>query len=133
MLTAVAVVDQFVAAIAAVDARALEALLHPDVEVNEPEALPYGGVYRGRDAFFGELLPAVVGRFEIGVEDAQIFAGDGAAAARMTIVYTARDTGEMLRMPYVEVYEVRDGLITHVDVFPQDAQRLAEFMNGSSS
>lgn len=127
--SAVAVAQRFVDGVAAVDAEALCEVLHPDLEIVEPPALPYGKTYYGREAFFDELMAYVVGRFEVAVEgETQIFDGGDSAAALMTIVYTSRETGESIQMPYVEVYRVEDGFIRHIHVFPHDAQALAEFM-----
>jgi ketosteroid isomerase-like protein len=126
---AVAVAQRFVDGVAAVDAAVLRAVLHPDLETIEPSALPYGRTYHGRDAFFGELMAYVVGRFEVAVEgETKIFDGGDSAAALMTIVYTSRATGEAIRMRYVEVYRIVDGLIRQIEVFPHDAQALAVFM-----
>lgn len=131
---AVALAQQFANGVAAVDAAALTAVLHPDVEVHEPTTLPYGGVYRGRDAFFNGLMQAVVSNFEVGVEDGvRIFDGGDRAAAQMTMIYTSRTTGQAIHMPYVEVYSVKADLIHHIAVYPQDSQVLAEFMNANST
>jgi hypothetical protein len=35
----------------------------------------------------------------------------------------------VLHLPYVEVYGIQDDLIRWIDVYPQDAARLTEFMN----
>ncbi|HTK66483.1 MAG TPA: nuclear transport factor 2 family protein [Pseudonocardia sp.] len=129
--SAVAVVARLVDAVSRMDADALRAVLHPDVVVIEPEGLPYGGVYRGADAFFGELLPALAGPFELVVDDVQLFDGGSAGASRMTAVYTSRRTGETIRMPYVEVYDVVDGLVTRVDVYPQDVTALTLWMDAN--
>jgi ketosteroid isomerase-like protein len=128
---ATAVVARLVAAVSAMDAEALRAVLHPDVEVIEPAGLPYGGVYRGADTFFTELLPALAGPFQLDVEDVKIFDGGDAGASRMTAVYTSRRTGSVIRMPYVEVYDVVDGLVTRVDVYPQDVTALTEWMDAN--
>ncbi len=129
--TAADVVGRVIDAVTAMDVDALKALVHPDVEVIEPEGLPYGGIYRGADAFFNKLLPEIVGPFELGVEGTTIFSGDGAAASRMTAVYTSRRTGSTIRMPYVEVYDVVDGLVTKVDVYPQDVTALTHWMDAN--
>src|SRR5271169_2176336 len=95
---AVALAQQFADGVAAVDAAALTAVLHPDVEVHEPTTLPYGGVYRGREAFFSGLMQAVVSNFDVGVEGVRIFDGGDRAAAQMTMIYTSRATGRSIHM-----------------------------------
>jgi ketosteroid isomerase-like protein len=123
-----AVVAELVGALAALDVEALQRLVDADVRVTEPASLPYGGVYQGHAGFFEDLLPKIAGNFAIGVEEPRVFAGDGAAVAAMTIVYTAHTTGESYRTRYVEIYTVEAGLITAIDVFPQDAGALGDWM-----
>lgn len=128
---ATVVVGRFIDAVSRMDPEALAAVLHPDLVVIEPEALPYGGVHRGVDTFFSTLLPAIVGDFTLEVEGPKIFDGGTSAACRMTAVYTSRRTGSIIRMPYVEVYRVVDGLIAEADVFPQDVTALASWMDAN--
>jgi ketosteroid isomerase-like protein len=45
-------VDHFLSAFAAGDQAVLATLVHPDFEVVQSNALPYGGRYRGIDGFF---------------------------------------------------------------------------------
>jgi uncharacterized protein len=129
--TPAAVVGRFIDAVSVMDGEAMAAVLHPDIEVIEPDSLPFGGVYRGLDVFFNTLLPQIAGAFSLGVEDAQILAGGSTAACRMTAVYTSHRTGSVIRMPYVEVYEVVDGLIAKADVYPQDATELTSWMEAN--
>ncbi|MHB8693664.1 MAG: nuclear transport factor 2 family protein [Solirubrobacteraceae bacterium] len=126
------VVRKLLEALETLDVESLRAVLHPDVEVTEPASLPYGGTYSGRDAFFNELFPALVTKFDIAMEDPEVFEAAGSAATRMKVVYTSKRTGRALRMPYVEVYGIQDDLIRWIDVYPQDAARLTEFMNAES-
>jgi ketosteroid isomerase-like protein len=126
-----AVVEKLLAAFGAADADALQPLFDPNVEVIEPAGLPYGGVYKGAAAFFEQLLPAIAGPFELTVSDSRVFDGGDAAAANMVLSFTSRRTGETIHMPYVEIYRVADGLITQVDVYPQDVTALAAFMDAN--
>jgi ketosteroid isomerase-like protein len=123
-----AVVQQVLDAVAALDADRLAPLIHDDVEVIEPSSLPYGGTYRGKQAFFEELFPALTGPFEMGTEDVVLLEGATAAASRMTVLFTSRRTGRTIRMPYVEVYEVADAQVRKLEVFPQDVTALTAFM-----
>lgn len=129
--SAAVVVDKLNAAFAAGDIDALRPLFDPNVQVIEPEGLPYGGVYKGAAAFFGELLPALAGPFELNPSDSKVFDGGDAAAASMVLSFTSRRTGETMHMPYVEIYTVADGLITKVDVYPQDVAALTAFMEAN--
>lgn len=111
------------------DLGAMARLLHEDIVVVEPESLPYGGVYRGRDAFLRELLPAMLGGFELAVEDVRLIDGGERVAGQLTVVLTSRERGDVLRMPYVEVYEFGGGLICSIEVYPQDTATLAAFLD----
>jgi uncharacterized protein len=126
------VVRSLVDALRTLDAERIKALLHPDVEVREPASLPYGGVYRTRQAFFEQLFPALVTDFEISLADVQVFDAPGGAAARMTLTFSSRRTGKSLEMPYVEVYEVEDDLVRRIEVFPQDVTALTAFMSSEA-
>jgi ketosteroid isomerase-like protein len=120
------VVSRVMAALAAFDIETMLANLSEDVEVHEPASLPYGGVFRGRQAFVEELVPAIATDFDIEVGDVQIFESDGQVAAKFEITFTGKRSGTRLTMPYVEVHTVRDGLVACIDVYPQDAGVLAE-------
>ena len=126
-----AVVGRFIEAVSAFDADAMAAVIHPDIVVTEPEGLPFGGVYRGADVFFNELLPEIAGVFSLGVEDVRIFGGDSAAACQMTAVYTSRRTGSVIRMPYVEIYDVVANMIAKAFVYPHDVTALALWMEAN--
>ncbi len=128
---ATAAVRRFIDAVSTMDADAMAAVLHPDIVVIEPEGLPYGGIYQGAETFFTTLLPEIAGAFSLGVEDAHIFDGGDTAACRMTAVYTSHRTGAVVRMPYVEVYDVAGGLITRADVYPQDVTALSRWMEAN--
>ena len=128
---ATAAVRRFIDAVSAMDIDAMAAVLHPDIVVIEPEGLPYGGIYQGSEVFFTTLLPEIAGAFTLEVEDVQIFDGGSSAACQMTAVYTSRRTGSVVRMPYVEVYQVAEGLITKTDVYPQDVTALSRWMEAN--
>jgi ketosteroid isomerase-like protein len=120
------VVSRVMGALAAFDIETMLANLTEDIEVHEPASLPYGGVFRGRQAFVEQLVPAIATNFDIEVGDVRVFEGDGRAAAQFEITFTGKRSGTRLTMPYVEVHTVRDGLVARIDVYPQDAAALAE-------
>jgi ketosteroid isomerase-like protein len=118
---------------AAMDLATVTGLVADDVVVGEPASLPYGGIFEGRDAFVGELLPAIVTDFDLEVGDVTVYAGGDRAAAQMDITFIAKRSGARVTMPYVEVYTVRDGLVTRIDVHPQDAGVLGDFLRCEGS
>ncbi len=116
------------AAVLSKDIDGLKAVLHPDLEVIEPISLPYGGTYRGLDAFLGDLFVQMTSGFDIGMEDVRVIDGGNAVASQMTVVFTSKRTGVPIKMPYVEVYDLEDGMIRRVEVYPSDTKLMAEFM-----
>jgi ketosteroid isomerase-like protein len=114
------------------DVALITKLLHDDLVVTEPRSLPFGGVYRGRDAFLGRLLPAIVGPFKMAVEDVRVVNGGGQAAAVLTVRFTSRRTGKSLAMPYVEIYDFEGGLISQIGVYPQDTAELGDFLRAEA-
>lgn len=129
--TAAAVVSEFLAAIAAADMQVAQRLIDPQVVVVEPASLPYGGIYRGSDTFFNTLTGAIFEVVELSFGDVAVFDGGNTATARIALTFTARATGEVLEMPVIEVYDVVEGLITKIEVFPHDAGALGQFIDGN--
>jgi ketosteroid isomerase-like protein len=123
------VARELIDAISALDFESVQALIHPDVEVIEPDSLPYGGRCTGREEFFAGVVGVLAANFELTVTGVTIMEADARrAASSMTIEFKARRSGAAIAMPYVEIYDVRDGLVAKIDVYPQDAARLADFM-----
>jgi ketosteroid isomerase-like protein len=123
----------------AVEARDLEGVLDcydEAVEIHESPALPYGGVYRGRDGAVRHALAFVEawGRYQTRAEvrmDPRFAAGDDGV---VTVVFRHRAAdprrGERLDEPEVSVYEVRDGRIVRSQMFHADPSALARFLDG---
>jgi ketosteroid isomerase-like protein len=87
--------------------------LHPEVEVHEPDYLPYGGVYRGKDGFmelFGKAT-AVLDFPTMAVESAT--GGEDRAILLMTCKLLSN--GEERHI--TEHWEIEDGLVKRVRVF----------------
>jgi ketosteroid isomerase-like protein len=97
-----------------------------DIEWNEAEGMPYGGVYRGGDAVvqnvFGPIATDVEG-FAVTPEE---FVGSGETVA-VVVRYTGtgKVTGKSLDVPVVHVWDIRDGKITRFRQFI-DTVRFAE-------
>ena len=130
--TPAAVVKEFLAAIASADLQAASALIDPDVVVIEPASLPYGGIYRGAEAFFGTLTKAIFEAMELSFGDVVVFDGGDTVAARIDLTFTARGTRQTLAMPVVEAYDVRAGKISKIEVFPHDTAALTQFWESNT-
>jgi ketosteroid isomerase-like protein len=111
------VIEGFLAAFRARDIAGQFARMHPDVEIQEPESLPYGGMWRGHEGW-RSLSRAILSTFEFGVNpDGHRVIGeaDGEHFALMTrLVGTWRDTGRTLDVRILEYWRVVDGLIVTI-------------------
>jgi uncharacterized protein len=95
--------------------------IHPDVIAHEPESLPYGGEYRGKDAF-RDMLTKIVETAEVEVTPLDMHdAGDTVVAVFLT-KYTSRASGNSIEMPVSEIYGFTDGLISSVNIFYKDSK-----------
>jgi ketosteroid isomerase-like protein len=91
-----------------------------DVVIREPEFLPYGGVYVGKDAFLGmyekvaTLLDVTKIRLEYTVADGDRVIG----LLRMPDLNTGQD------IVFAEQSTLRDGKVVDMQIFYYDAQSL---------
>ncbi|MET8812493.1 nuclear transport factor 2 family protein [Streptomyces sp. NPDC004549] len=103
------------------------AALHPEVTVDEPEQLPYGGVHRGREAFVGSVLSVMTGHAAVALTGAEVFEGPSGVVGRLTGTLTAHSTGEEFPLTMTEVHRVEDGTVRAIDVYLKDPGGLAAF------
>ncbi|MFI0724304.1 nuclear transport factor 2 family protein [Streptomyces sp. NPDC021224] len=103
------------------------ARLHPDVVVDEPAPLPYGGVHRGREAFLRDVLGVMTSHAGIALTTAEVFTGPTGVVGRLTGTLTAHGTGEVFPLTMVEVHRVEAGSVRRIDVYVQDPGALAAF------
>ena len=101
------------------------AFIHPEVVAHEPESLPYGGEYRGKDGFL-ELMTKIWGTVSVeatplGMHDA----GDTIVAVYQG-KFTSRDSGKSVEMPVSEVYGFTDGLISSANIFYKDSKAFVD-------
>jgi ketosteroid isomerase-like protein len=83
--------------------------LHPDIVLHQPESLPYGGVWRGREAF-GNWFDAFVEAWtQITPSDPVFHAcGDNMLVCTVTMRASARSTGAQIAMPMCQVIRFAD-------------------------
>jgi uncharacterized protein len=86
------------------DRSALLETLHRDIVLYQPESLPYGGEWRGREAF-GEWLDAFVGAWaEVTPTDPVLYACENdVLVTTVTMRARARATGIEIAMPICQV------------------------------
>src|SRR3954451_22634747 len=80
------------------------AKLAPDVIVDEPNQLPYGGVHRGREVFVQSVLGAMMGYADVAISDAGVFDGPSGVVGTLTGMLTSHTTGESFPLTMVEIH-----------------------------
>lgn len=131
MSEAETVVRSLIDAMSAGDIEGMLSRMAPDIEVREPESLPYGGVHHGIEAFCKNVIEVMLAKVEMGATNHALFSSGDTVAVSMLSSATSRRTGEVLYMPFMELYTVKDGLITCIDVYPKDTKQLVEFLDAN--
>lgn len=103
------------------------ARLDPDVIVNEPAELPYGGVHLGRDAFVQSVLGVITGHADIEITEATVIDNEAGLVGLLAGTLTAHSTGERFPLANVELYQVVGETIRKIDVYAKDPAALAAF------
>ncbi|MET9170423.1 nuclear transport factor 2 family protein [Streptomyces misionensis] len=103
------------------------AKLAPDVIIDEPARLPYGGVHQGREVFVQSILGAMMGYADVAITDAEVFEGPAGVIGRLTGTLTAHTTGEEFPLTMVEIHQVEDGAVRKIDVYTKNPHELAAF------
>ncbi|MEU2355033.1 nuclear transport factor 2 family protein [Streptomyces misionensis] len=103
------------------------AKLAPDVIIDEPAQLPYGGVHQGREVFVQSILGAMMGYADVAITDAEVFEGPAGVIGRLTGTLTAHTTGEEFPLTMIEIHQVEDGAVRKIDVYTKNPHELAAF------
>jgi ketosteroid isomerase-like protein len=118
--TKLQVVEELFEAMKVLDAERVMAVMHPDLVTLEPSSLPYGGVHHGSEAFRENVLGAMLALADVEIHDMRAYDAGEVIVGKADLTFTSRATGRSLRTPLVEIYEVTDGLISRIDVYPKD-------------
>ncbi|MFF9373413.1 nuclear transport factor 2 family protein [Streptomyces griseoluteus] len=121
------VVRALYAALGEGDVKGVLARLAPDVIVDEPNRLPYGGVHRGREAFAEVVLGGMTAHTDVTITDVDVFEGPAGIVGRLTGTLRARSSGEEYPLTLVELLRVEDGLVREIDVYTKNPEGVAEF------
>lgn len=105
------------------------ARLAPEVIVDEPTQLPYGGVHQGREVFVRSVLGAMTGYADVAITDAEVFEGPAGVVGTLTGSLTAHSTGEVYPLTMVELHQVEADAVTRIDVYVKNPEDLAAFYN----
>jgi ketosteroid isomerase-like protein len=109
------------------DRSTLLATLHPDIVLYQPESLPYGGEWRGREAF-GQWLDAFVQTW-VGVTPTDpVFhtCGDDTLVSTVTMRASSRATGREIVMPICQVIRFSDDLPIEWRNFAWDTAKMLD-------
>lgn len=118
--------EQFLTVMRAGDKSAMEAMLHPEFEVEEALGLPYAGIYRGIDGWL-DLCKAVVktwGKFQLQFIE---YAGESedSLVIRFAISGQSRNTGKSFESSVLEFWKFRDGKLFRIYPYYFDTHLLA--------
>ncbi|MFE2063362.1 nuclear transport factor 2 family protein [Streptomyces sp. NPDC059467] len=103
------------------------AKLDPEVIVDEPDRLPYGGVHHGREVFVESVLGAMMSYAAVALTDAQVFEGPAGVVGKLTGTLTAHTTGEEFPLTMVEIHQVQGGTVRRIDVYTKNPDDLGAF------
>lgn len=103
------------------------ARLAPDVIVDEPPQLPYGGVHRGRDVFVQSILGAMMGYANVEIDTFTVFESGEGVVGKLEGTLTGRATGEKFPLTMIELHDVAGETVRKIDVYVKDPAALAGF------
>ena len=106
---------------------AVQAMLSDDFKVVEPESLPFGGIWEGKDAL-QRLFPAVMQCFENPAPvTKEVIGGVEWASCIVDFTVTSKKTGKRFTMTVSEVGRIQDGKLAELQIHYFDtAAMLAE-------
>ena len=91
-------------------------LLSPEIEIAQSEELPWGGIFQGHDGakqFVAKLTSHIASTVDI---ERIINSGDHVSVVGWT-QGTVKSTGASFRVPFVHIWQVREGLVTRIQFF----------------
>jgi len=111
---------RFVSALFAGDWDTMATLVHPDFELREPAALPYGGIYKGIDGFkkCWELIHQAAHKTDYLTTLHNYFTMDAdRIVVELDWAGTVHETGEQAKSKVMEQFEFRDGKIIAITLY----------------
>jgi uncharacterized protein len=85
-----------------------------NIEWNESEGMPYGGIYHSPAEVAENVFAPIPDDFDdFDVTPEEILADGDRVVVLLTYTGTAKATGNELRMPAAHAWKVRDGKVTH--------------------
>lgn len=121
---------RIVETLASGDGMQMKALCHPDLIVEDPASLPFGGAYRGYDG-----LLEVAGKLFAAIENCRIEPqaalgepGGDEFVLRQRLTGRAVRSGKPVEMEILEHYQFKDGLLIGIRPFYWDTAALLEVL-----
>jgi ketosteroid isomerase-like protein len=111
----------------AADRSALLATLHPDIVLYQPESLPYGGEWRGREAF-GQWLDAFMQTWTDVTPTDPVFhtCGNDTLISTVTMCASSSTTRKKIVMPMCQVIRFSSGLPIEWRNFAWDTAKMLD-------
>jgi len=106
-------------------------LTHPECRIVEADSLPYGGVYEGPEAYKDLILDLLDAWEDVEITPTNVVSSGVDTIVRMEFTGSATATDEMLTIPILESYRVKDGLVKNVEVFYRDTAKVLETLGRS--
>lgn len=108
-------IQDFMKAVFAEGGGPLDAFIDSNIEVHEPESLPYGGVYKGA-AGLNRIFTIVFKETwaNPNYEIVEIVAGAERVVVVFQLTLTSRKTGRTISFPGAEVFRIRNGRIFEI-------------------
>jgi ketosteroid isomerase-like protein len=129
MTTARETIEKAYAAIASGDGAGFAALLADDVSLHEPDGHPYPGSWHGKEAVLG-AFPGIVGALGVqGIDVHQVVDAGEHVIGVIEILCTSK-SGAKVVAPALELWSVRDGLITEAKPYYLDVTKLVADLAG---
>ena len=116
-------VERFLGRISRGDVQEALHCLGPSVELLEPDSLPYGGRYTGREGFV-RFLTEIAKFWDIAPVATLVHDLGDDVLVRSALRLTARSTDRTLDTSVLEVYSVERGLITRIEPFFRDTAKM---------
>lgn len=118
------IVNDAYASFAKGDVAGFFASFSDETELCEPGSLPYGGVYKGVEGATKVLMSIAAVWDEIEFEVIRIIASGNHVVTQGQFSAVAKQTGEKIKTPLIEIWEIIDGVTKSIEVFYQDTQKV---------
>ena len=93
-------VELFFRSMTDMDLEAVLSVLHPDIEIIEPDSLPYGGRHKGIGAFQRDLLAVMLAKADLAIETTRVLDAGEAIVGHISATLTSRATALQRQRPF---------------------------------